>query len=90
MKKRYPETQVKYNHLAAEERGKIEAYKSEGFSISQISKLMKCSKSTIFEELMRGKYNGRYQAHIAQNRAIRRRQESHKHTKWSETPAFHI
>ena len=90
MEKRYPETQVKYNHLTAEERGKIEAYRSERFSISQISKLMERSKSTIFEELRRGKYNGKYHAHIAQNRALRRRQESHKHTKWRDTKLQHF
>ena len=74
----------------AEERGKIETYRSEGFSISKISKLMERSKSTIFEELRRGEYNGKYQAHIAQNRAIRRRQESHKYTKWRNTELQHF
>ena len=81
---------MKYKRLTAEERGKIEAYNGEGFSISKISKLMKRSKSTIFDELRRGKYNGKYQAHIAQNRALRRRQESHKHTKWRDTRLQHF
>ena len=78
----YIRNDKKYSQLSAEERGKIEAYCTLGCSISKIAGLIKRSKSTISEEIKRGKYNGRYAAHIAQNRAKKRRSESHKHSKW--------
>ena len=61
---------------------KIEAYYEIGISISQIERNLRHSKSTVCEEIRRVKYKGKYLAHIAQNRAIKRRKESHKHTKW--------
>ena len=84
MKEVYTKEGRKYNQLTAEERGKIEAYWQQRFSVSAMSREMKRSKSTIFQEIHRGKYNGKYQAHIAQNRAMKRRKESHKHTKWTD------
>ena len=82
MSTEYTELSAKYNQLSAEERGKIEAYYEIGVSISQIARNLSRSKSTVCEEIRRGKYKGKYLAHIAQNRAIKRRKESHKHTKW--------
>ena len=84
MKELYTKEGRKYNQLTAEERGKIEAYWQQRFSVSAMAREMKRSKSTIFQEIHRGKYNGKYQAHIAQNRAMKRRKESHKHTKWTD------
>jgi len=82
MNKEYTENTEKYKQLSAEERGKIEAYRSLNCTISKIAVLIKRSKSTVCEEIRRGKYNGRYTARIAQNRAEKRRRESHKHSKW--------
>ena len=83
MSTEYTKLSAKYNQLSSEERGKIEAYYEEiGISIAQIARNLRRSKSTICEEIRRGKYKGKYRAHIAQNRAIKRRKESHKHTKW--------
>jgi IS30 family transposase len=58
MDKEYTENDGKYKQLSAEERGKIEAYRSLNCSISEIASLIKCSKSTICEEIKQGKYNG--------------------------------
>jgi IS30 family transposase len=82
MDEEYTGNDGKYKQLSAEERGKIEAYCSLNCSISKIAVLMKRSKSTVCEEIRRGKYNGRYTARIAQNRVEKRRRESHKHSKW--------
>ena len=49
----------KYKQLSSEERGKIEAYLTLKYSISKIAKMIKGSKSTISEEIKRGKYNGK-------------------------------
>ena len=84
MREVYTKHSRKYNQLTAEERGKIEVYWHQRFSVSAMAREMNRSKSTIFQEIHRGKYNGKYQAHIAQNRAIKRRKESHKHKKWTD------
>ena len=65
----YTEKANKYKQLSPEERGKIEACCALGCSISEIARLIKRSKSTICDEIKRGKYNGKYLAHITQNRA---------------------
>lgn len=80
----------KYKQLSSEERGKIEAYLTLNYSISKIAKMMERSKSTISEEIKRGKYNGRYTAKIAQDRSRKRRNESHKHSKWRNTKLLHF
>ena len=80
----------KYKQLSSEERGKIEAYLTLNYSISEIAKMMKRSKSTISEEIKRGKYNGRYTAKIAQDRSRKRRNESHKHSKWRNIRLLHF
>ena len=48
----------KYKQLSSEERGKIEAYLTLNYSISEIAKTTKRSKSTISEEIKKGKYKG--------------------------------
>jgi IS30 family transposase len=85
MNKEYTENTEKYKQLSAEERGKIEVYRSLNCSISKIAVLIKRSKSTVCEEIRRGKYNGKYTARIAQNKAEKRRRESHKHSKWKNS-----
>ncbi len=81
----YNNKNKKYRHLTPIERGKIEALLEEKKSISQIAKILNRSKSTISEEVRRGKHNGKYKAHIAQKRAEKKKKESHKHTKWKNT-----
>ena len=72
----------KYKCLSVEERGQIQAYREVGLSVSEIARKLSRSKSTISSEIKQGKYNGKYRAEIAQNRANKRRLKSHKHTKW--------
>lgn len=72
----------KCKHLSIKERGQIQAYLELGVSISEIARKLMRAKSTISCEIKRGKYNGKYDAEIAQNRAQKKRSESHKHTKW--------
>ena len=55
MDKEYTKINRKYKQLSAEERGKIEAYRTLGCSISKIAELINRSKSTISEEVRRGK-----------------------------------
>ena len=55
----YIKNSNKYRHLSSEERGKIEAYLHQGFSISRIAIYLKRSKSTISDELRRGGRNCR-------------------------------
>ena len=86
----YIKNSNKYRHLSSEERGKIEAYLHQGFSISRIAIYLKRLKSTISEELRRGRYNGMYTAEISHRRALRNRKESHKHTKWRNIKMLHF
>ena len=90
MTEEYIENTKKYKQLSAEDRGKIEAYCTIGYSISKIARLINRSKSTVCEEIKKGKYNGKYTADIAQKRAQKRRKESHKHTKWMNTDLLHF
>ena len=80
----------KYKQLSPEERGKIEAYLTLNYSISKIAKMMKRSKSTISEEIKKRKYNGRYTAKIAKDRSRKRRNESHRHSKWRNIKLLHF
>ena len=73
MSTEYTKLSAKYNQLSSEERGKIEVYYEIGLSISQIARNLGRSKSTVYEEIRRGKYKGKYRAHIVHNRAIKRR-----------------
>lgn len=84
MKELYTKNGRKYKQLQPEERGQIEAYYNMNMSISEIARRLSRSKSTISCEIRRGKYRKKYTAHIAQNRAEKRRRESHKHNKWTD------
>ena len=84
MGEEYKQEERKGKHLSAEERGKIEAYWDMGYTISQIARELGRAKSTISVEVRQGKYHGSYQANVAQDRAIKRRKESHKHCKWKD------
>ena len=55
MSTEYTKLSAKYNQLSAEERGKIEVYYEIGISISQIARNLRRSKSTVCEEIRRGK-----------------------------------
>ena len=87
MDKEYTENDGKYKQLSAEERGKIEAYRSLNCSISKIAVLMKRSKSTVCEEIKRGKYNGKYTARTAQT-GRKKDEESRTNTRNGGTPNF--
>ena len=84
MGKRYNKKSSKYRQLSAAERGKIEMYLAMNISISETSKRINRSKSTVSEKIRRGRYNRKYRAEIAQKRCIKRRCSSHKHTKWRD------
>ena len=84
MVRRYDKNPLKYRQLSAKERGKIEMCLEMNISISEISKRINRSKATVSEEIRREKYNGKYRAEIAQKRCIKRRCNSHKHTKWRD------
>ena len=70
-----------YKHLSAEERDLLAVLKSKGYSISQIAKVLKRSPSTVSRELKRNAppvYKGYYLAHKAQQRADKRKHQSHR------------
>ena len=66
-----------YKQISGIERGQIEAYIKMGLSISEIARKLSRSKSTIWNEINKGTYKGKYQAHIAQNRTEKKKKESH-------------
>ena len=86
----YIKKRRKYSHLSIEERGMIDGFLMLGMSISKIAEHLNRSKSTISEEIRRGKYNGKYKAKIANDRSLRRRELSHKHSKWRDQDLLHI
>lgn len=70
-----------YKHLSPEERDILAVLKSKGHSIRQIAKVLKRTPSTISRELKRNAppvYKGYYLAHKAQQRADKRKHESHR------------
>jgi len=70
-----------YRHLSAEERDILAVLKSNGHSIRQIAKVLSRSPSTISRELKRNSppvYKGYYLAHKAQQRADKRKHQSHR------------
>jgi len=70
-----------YKHLSAEERDLLAVLNSKGHSISQIAKVLKRSRSTLSRELKRNAppvYKGYYLAHKAQQRADKRKHQSHR------------
>ena len=73
MGKRYDKKPSKYRQLSAAKRGKIEMCLEMNLSISEISKLINRSKSTVSEEIRRERYNRKYRAEIAQKRCQKRR-----------------
>ena len=67
MKEVYSQKHKKFNRLDAIERGKIAAYLEQGLSKSKIACELSRSKSTIFYEIRKGTYKGRYQPRATQN-----------------------
>ena len=55
MTEEYIENTKKYKQLSAEDRGKIEAYCTIGYSVSKIARLINRSKSTVCEEIKKRK-----------------------------------
>lgn len=82
-------TKISYNHLSEAERGKIEAYLSEGIKPSEIAKRLGRHRSTIYREIRRGSvkqvkqvngqkvYHKHYFADTAQNRYSKGRENSY-------------
>ena len=70
-----------YKHLSVEERDILAVLKSKGHSLRQIAKVLKRSPSTLSRELKRNAppvYTGYYLAHKAQQRAVKRKHQSHR------------
>ena len=70
-----------YKHLSAEERDILAVLKSKGHSIRQMAKVLNRSPSTLCRDLKRNAppvYKGYYLAHKAQQRADKRRHQSHR------------
>src|SRR5512136_2538621 len=70
-----------YEHLNANERDLLAVLKSKGKSLREIAKILKRSPSTLSRELKRNAppvYTGYYLAHKAQERANKRKHESHR------------
>jgi IS30 family transposase len=70
-----------YKHLNAEERDILAVLKSQGHSLRQITTVLDRSPSTLSRELKRNAppvYTGYYLAHKAQERADKRKHESHR------------
>lgn len=84
MRGEYNTSKQKSNHISLDERIKVEIGLATGKSIRKISLELDRSVSSISVEIKKGKYNGKYQALIADKRAIIRAQNSHKHCKWRD------
>ena len=84
MDKEYNKRKQKSNHITLEERIEIDKGLALGKSIRRIAKELKRSVSSVSVEIKKGKYNGKYNALIADKRAIARAQNSHKHCKWRD------
>ena len=69
MRKEYTKKR-KNQHISLAERIKIEVGLATNQSIRSIAKQLKRSVSSISVEIKKGKYNGKYQALIADKRAI--------------------
>jgi IS30 family transposase len=70
-----------YNHLSANERDLLSVLKTEGHSLREIAKILKRNPSTLSRELKRNAppvYTGYYLPHKAQERATKRKHESHR------------
>ena len=78
----YKKNNTTFKRLSDFERGKIEALLRSGLSISEIARILNRAKSTICNEIKKGKYNAKYCSEISGNRAKKRAQNSHVHCKW--------
>lgn len=70
-----------YMHLKAHERDRIAVWRSRGLSLRDIAKKIGRPASTISRELNRNRGRKGYWPHKAQQRALWRRQNSHKRTR---------
>lgn len=84
MDKEYNKRKQKSKHITLEERIEIDKGLALGKSIRRIASELKRSVSSVSVEIKKGKYNGKYNALIADKRAIARAQNSHKHCKWRD------
>ena len=74
---------MSYYHITPEERGRIEAYHKEGYSISKIAHKISRNKSTVSRELRRT-LNEPYEAEAAQQDYEKKRQRACRYTKLTQ------
>ena len=64
---------MSYKHITINERCCIVEYLNLGWSLSKIAKELNRNKSSISREIKRNNLNGRYKAHVAQDKYENRR-----------------
>jgi IS30 family transposase len=79
-----------YKHLSIIERAQIELLLKQNKSISKIAALLNRSKSTICLEINKHKYNNKYSACIAQNRADKAKTTPRKQRKFCNIDLLHF
>lgn len=70
---------MNYKQLTDAQRYKIEVLLKENYSITDISKIIKINRSTIYRELKRNSKKRSYNALFAQKISDERRKEASKH-----------
>lgn len=81
MNRLYQKKHTKYKHINLEERIEIEIGLGRGESISSIARRLYRAKSSVFYEIRRGIYNGRYRSGVSDKRSLHSREQSHLHCK---------
>lgn len=74
---------MSYKHITINERCCIVEYLNLGWSLSKIAKELNRNKSSISREIKRNNLNGRYKAHVAQDKYENRRVKCKPHGKIS-------
>ena len=72
---------MSYKHITINERCCIVEYLNLGWSLSKIAKELNRNKSSISREIKRNNLNGRYKAHVAQDKYENRRVKCKPHGK---------
>lgn len=72
---------MSYKHITINERCCIVEYLNLGWSLSKIAKELNRNKSSISREIKRNNLNGRYKAHVAQDKYENRRVKCKLHGK---------
>lgn len=72
---------MSYKHITINERCCIVEYLNLGWSLSKIAKELNRNKSSISREIKRNNLNGRYKAHVAQDKYENRKVKCKPHGK---------